>query len=71
MAIPNAMCPNCQEVIPNVVVEPIAVEKLLAGSWTGVSFLCPSCRTILGIQFDPVAIRQDLVESVLKALGKL
>ncbi len=71
MAIPNAKCPNCQEVIPNVLIEPIAVQKLLAGSWNGVSFLCPSCRTILGIQPDPISLRQDLVDGVLKALGKL
>lgn len=70
MAIPNAKCPNCQEVIPNIVIEPIPVQKQFAGGWNGVSFLCPRCRTILGIQFDPVALRQDLVESVLKLLGK-
>ncbi len=71
MAIPNAKCPNCQEVIPNVVVEPIAVQKLIAGSWNGVSFLCPCCRTVWGVQLDPVALRQDLVDGVLRALGKL
>lgn len=70
MTIPDAKCPKCQEVIQNVVAKPIAVQKLLAGSWNAVSFLCPSCRTILGVQLDPVALRQDLVDGVLRALDK-
>lgn len=67
MAIPNGKCLNCQQVIPDVAVEPIGTQKPLAGGWNAICFLCPFCRTILGVQLDPVAIRQDIVESVSKA----
>jgi hypothetical protein len=70
MGIPVGKCPNCQEAIPHVVVESIGTQKPIAGGWNAICFRCPSCRTILGVQFDPVALRQDIVESVLKALGK-
>ena len=70
MGTPVGKCPNCQETIPNVVVESIGTQKPIAGGWNAICFRCPSCHTILSVQLDPVALRQDIVENVLKALGK-
>lgn len=70
MGTRDPKCLNCQQAIPHVVVQSIGTEKPTAGGWNGICFLCPFCRTILGVQLDPVALREDIVESVLKALGK-
>ncbi|HLY59826.1 MAG TPA: hypothetical protein VKV95_03575 [Terriglobia bacterium] len=70
MTFPTGKCPNCQDVIPHVEVEAISIEKILNGRWNGISYLCPSCRTILGVQIDPVALQVDTVKEILEALGK-
>jgi hypothetical protein len=70
MFIPTGLCPKCEQVVTHIEVEGISIEKLLNGSWTGVSYLCPLCRTILGVQIDPVALQIDTVNQILEAFGK-
>lgn len=70
MDISTGICPKCEENVPYVEVEGISAKKMLGGSWNAVSYVCPSCRAILGVQIDPVAVQHDTVSQILEALRK-
>jgi hypothetical protein len=70
MIIPTGLCPKCERTPPHIEVEPTTIENLTGESWTGISYLCSLCRTILGIQIDPVALHNDTVNQILAAFGK-
>jgi hypothetical protein len=38
--------------------------------WRTVKYCCPHCQVILSVQIDPVALKTDIVESILAAFGK-
>lgn len=64
-------CPSCGEV-PNFGVELQAVDvKTSAGrTFHGVMYVCPNaqCHSILGVGLDPLAVKTDIVDAVVKAL---
>lgn len=39
-------------------------------SYKGVSYLCPNCRSVLSASMDQIALNEDLVQRLLKALGR-
>ena len=39
-------------------------------SYKGVSYLCPFCRAILGVQMDPLAVNLNLLNRLLAILGR-
>jgi hypothetical protein len=63
-------CPKCEKSISRVTVDHINIAEGIH-VWNGVSYLCPSCSSILGISIDPISIKTDIVEEVLLGLGKL
>ena len=62
-------CPNseCQKPITNVLAERIRVTGIGQPTWTGLSLLCPSCRTVLGASIDPIAVKADIVNEITSA----
>jgi hypothetical protein len=70
--MPTGKCPKCDTVIPNVIIEPIEVhEKINQLNRGGVSYLCPSCNTILGISIDPILLSNELLNIMRNELSKL
>jgi hypothetical protein len=61
-------CPYCQAMISNSVVETITIEGGTQ-SYKGVTYLCPSCHSVLSVSIDQIALNADLVNRLLKALG--
>ncbi len=61
-------CPKCEKSITYIRVENV---DLNAGSqsWHGVSYYCPHCHVVLGVELDPVALKADIVNEILRALG--
>ena len=55
----NGICPKC-----NAPVTELAIVTLPAKSgkrqWTGVTFNCPLCNTILGAGIDPVLLADQI-----------
>jgi hypothetical protein len=43
----------------------------MADLWNGITYSCMSCHKVLGVGIDPVALKTDTIEGVLKGLGKL
>ena len=66
----TGICPKCEKMITNVNIEEIPIHLNFQPVWKGVSFLCPYCRSILGVGIDPVALKTDLRNEILDALGK-
>jgi hypothetical protein len=61
-------CPECQHTVSRVIVEAIQVDAGSKRKFKGVSYLCPSCLTVLGAGIDPVALKSDTISGVAKKL---
>ena len=58
-------CPKCDKSLSYVKAERIAVgpsSKQI--QWHGVSFICPSCSSILSVSIDPVELKAWKLEAV-------
>jgi hypothetical protein len=65
-------CPKCDKPVSSVTTCNVEVNTIPSPghTWRGVEHCCPSCGCILGVQIDPVALKTDIVEEILHALGK-
>lgn len=66
--IPIGKCPKCGMMVNRVNDEEIQVCVGLTPKWRGVSFVCTSCNSVLGVGIDPVALKTDLVNEVVERL---
>jgi hypothetical protein len=69
----SGKCPSCRQVIQSVRAEPMAIQAQMGSGgldYNGVSYLCPSCSTILGVSVDPIALAGDLASQLAPLLGK-
>jgi hypothetical protein len=60
-------CPKCETSLPYVNLEDVNV-RAVGASWHGVSYFCPSCNHVLSVGIDPVALKSDLLEEIVKVL---
>jgi hypothetical protein len=52
------ICPKCDKPLSYVKAERIAVGPSSSQiEWHGVSFICPSCSSILSVSIDPVELK--------------
>ena len=69
--IKTGKCPGCGQV-PAFGIDVQAVDIRAGGGnkWLGVMYVCPNlkCRTILGVGIDPLALKTDTVNAVVKKL---
>jgi hypothetical protein len=64
-------CPHCKTLLLRVELEDMAVASGPGKTtWNGISYVCPSCRTILGVSIDPVALKTELADEILRALDR-
>lgn len=64
-------CPKCEKVVTQAIFEAIDVrESFGTTTWKGVSYKCPSCSSVLGIQIDPIAVKTDILSGVKKLLSR-
>lgn len=64
-------CPKCDAVVSRAIVSGLTLEgQNGAVSWNGLSYLCPFCATVLGVQMDPVTLKGDTVSEIAALLGK-
>ncbi|HWB61084.1 MAG TPA: hypothetical protein VG733_16505 [Chthoniobacteraceae bacterium] len=59
----SGKCPKCGAVVEHVKVEAIA-SKPSPGKprHEGLTYLCPSCSTILGVNLAPVSLQEEAQE---------
>jgi hypothetical protein len=66
--INTGICPKCETTVRNVVIEDVDVHVGFTPSWKGISYLCPSCRAVLSVAIDPVALKSDIINGVVNRL---
>ena len=64
----TGVCPYCKKVIQHVKLENMPIHVDIRVHNQGVSFVCPTCKAILGITYDPFPLVEDIVQGVSKAL---
>jgi hypothetical protein len=69
--LPTGICPHCDTTLKHVIVEKINIVEGVTPKWNGVSFVCSHCHAILSVGLDPFALNADLVDEILKALGRM
>lgn len=67
-AIPVAKCPSCKKSLVSANAREMTIRTLSGGALNGISYSCPSCRTILSVGVDPYALMTDTVTEIVKKL---
>lgn len=73
MYIRGNKCPYCKAIIARAIVESIEIDTAVIfpdTSYKGVTYACPGCRSVLGVSMDQIALNHDVVQRLLKALGR-
>jgi len=66
--INTGTCPKCDKVVTSVSIEDVDVRVGFETRWRGISYVCPSCKAVLGVAIDPVALKTDIISGVVKEL---
>lgn len=69
--ITTGKCPKCGNVPSfGVNLQTVDVRGGAGVVWHGVMYVCPNpqCQTILGVGMDPVALKTDTVNAVVRKL---
>ena len=64
-------CPSCGNVPAfGINLQPVDIKAQGGGGWLGVAYVCPNlaCQTILGVGIDPIALKTDTINGVVKKL---
>ena len=64
----SGKCPECKATVTYVRIEAIDVRQGFQSKWKGISLICGDCSTVLGVSIDPIAIRTDVVNAVVRRL---
>lgn len=64
--ISTGKCPKCERTVRHLVAETPDVHVNLQAAYKGATFLCPSCRTILGAGIDPIALKASIISEIKK-----
>ncbi len=68
--MPYGNCPKCEKSITHLNVHP--VEAGVSGkAWHVVTYLCPSCQTVVGAAPDPASTGADLTDMVARRVVAL
>jgi hypothetical protein len=67
-------CPGCGKVptFGTINVQSVEVRGVTGDTWNGVIYVCPdlTCQTILGAGLDPLALKADTINGVVRELRK-
>lgn len=65
-------CPKCEKLVSYVVFGAVDArfDRMGGSTFNALAYRCPHCQTILSVQIDPVALKTDTVNEILKALGQ-
>jgi len=60
----SGKCPKCEATIDTCLVEDINLVNGSKALWRAFSYSCPSCKTVLGVQMNPLTLNADLVNTL-------
>lgn len=65
-----AKCPHCESNLLRINLTGVEASAFMGTSWNTVIYSCPHCHAALSVGIDPVALKHDTVQEILKGLGK-
>ena len=63
-------CPSCSKMVTHLEIQPVEIRQGFNVTYHGVSYQCPFCKAILGAGVDPLALKTDTINGILRGLGK-
>jgi hypothetical protein len=68
--IATGKCPACSATVNRLHLDTVdASAGFNQRTWHAVTYCCPYCKVVLGAGIDPIALKTDTVNEILKALG--
>lgn len=64
------MCPKCGADLTSVNIRAITINSPADPPWNGVAYECPACRCLLSVGIDPVSLKADTVDQIVKEIRK-
>ena len=64
------LCPHCDAPVGRVTLHEVTASALFANQWRAVTYSCPACQHVLSVQIDPIAIKTDIVDELMRRLGR-
>jgi hypothetical protein len=64
-------CPKCEKAVFSLQISATEAGEPFGTRWKALTYNCPYCNTILGCQIDPIAVKIDIVNEVLKGIKKI
>lgn len=66
----HGKCPKCEKSLDHVDIDAISAGDKMSGPLHhAISYVCPFCKTILGVAIDPISLKVDTVREILQGLG--
>ncbi len=66
----SGLCPYCERPVSRLTISACVAGMPGGGDFNAISYSCPMCRKIVSVQIDPIAIKTDTVEGVVKELRR-
>jgi hypothetical protein len=61
-------CPNCGNLVSQVSIDGVEGRLSMGQSFNMLTYNCPGCQTVLGVQMDPIAVKTDTVNALFERL---
>ncbi len=61
-------CPYCKKAVAQLEIEEVQVAAHTGQTFIGVTYICPSCRFVLGASLDPNVIKTAGVQEIVSRL---
>ena len=59
-----AICPHCNNPVSRINIEKVDSSALSGATWNTIIYSCPSCKKVLNVQIDPIAIKTDTITAI-------
>jgi hypothetical protein len=72
MNMHSGKCPKCEQMIGWVRFQGVDARPAIVGgkTWNAISFQCPHCYSVLGVQIDPIALKTETINEFDELLKK-
>jgi hypothetical protein len=71
MNIHTGKCPKCDQIMHSIAVQGVSAKAAFGNSWHAISYQCPHCHSVLGVEIDPIALKSDIVSEVTDGILKM
>ena len=65
-------CPKCEKAITYMVFSSVETKQQFkpGNAYHAVAHMCPLCLSVLSVEMDPIAVKADIVNALMKRLGR-